>query len=309
MDEAKHIILGATGFLGSKVLRHLEKTNMKVLGYSKSNDTKNYNTTVNQLEIRKESIQYVQINEEDVIYDCIGLKTKFYGMNISDFQNHSEELIEYYIKLCEHVENRKAKKLVIISSAGALYNANSESGRIITENSPPHIIDGYGAATKVLEETLQKSKLYSSGKIVILRPTNVFGSDQTYKNNQGLIPKAIEALKNGREIPLIIDKFVKRDYLYIDDFIKAIDHITLKNGIFNVSSEEMKSNVEVILAVGEIMMNLNIEGNIKPIKREESNYSPLKISSEKIRKETNWAPSWKFNDAIYKTVKDYLAHK
>jgi UDP-glucose 4-epimerase len=221
---------------------------------------------------------------------------------------HKLKIIDYYEKLCQYIDKQNARKLVFISSSGALFNSNQNPGNVITEASIPLIVDGYGAATQIIEEILNSSQLFSKGKIVILRPTNVFGCNQVYKNNQGLIPRIFQALKYDEIISMNNDNSEKRDYLFIEDFLEATDLVSDKIGTFIISSHESKSSFEVLESIGARLPFSDARTRISLKSRDEFIYSPLRVSSTKFRLETGWQPSWNFETAIEKITESYLEH-
>jgi UDP-glucose 4-epimerase len=309
MCNDSNVILGARGFIGSQIFLHKKRSNSKVRGYARSKDLNYEKGVIENLEVGVNSLHNIKINENDIIYDCIGLKTEYYGMNLTEFESHKSRIIEYYEKLCDHIDKNKARKLVFISSSGALFNTNQSPGRIVTEESNPIIVDGYGASTQIVEQTLINSQLFSKGKIVIVRPTNLFGSNQTYKNNQGLIPRIFQALVNDEIISITNNKNEVRDYLYIEDFLEAIDLIVDEVGIYNISSQEMKSGFDVLESIGKVMAIHNSRARVLLRNGDKSQYSPLLVSSEKLRLRTKWKPKWNFENAIQKTIEHYFECK
>ena len=309
MYNESNVILGARGFIGSQIFLHKKSNNSKVRGYARFEDLNDKKGLIENLDVGIKSLSNIKIYENDVIYDCIGLKSKYYGMNLEDFEYYKSSIIEFYEKLCDHVDKNNARKLIFISSSGALFNANQRPGKVITEESIPIIVDGYGAATQIVEQTLIKSQLFTKGKIVIVRPTNIFGANQTYKNHQGLIPRILQGLKNDETISMINNKYEERDYLYIDDFLGAMDLIVDEVGLYNISSQEMKSGFEVLESIGKIMAIHGSRVKVSLRSGHKSLYSPLMVSSEKLRSKTKWKPKWNFGNAIQETIEYHLAHK
>jgi len=309
MHNESNVILGARGFIGKQIFLHKKSNNSKVRGYARSKDINDKKGSIENLDIGIKSLSNIEIYENDIIYDCIGLKNQYYEMNLEEFESHKSRIIEYYEKLCDHVDKNNARKLIFISSSGALFNANQRPGKVITEESTPVIVDGYGAATQIVEQTLINSQLFSKGKIVIVRPTNLFGSSQTYKNHQGLIPRIFHALKNDEIISIVNNKYEERDYLYIEDFLGAVDLIVDEVGLYNISSQEMKSGFEVLESIGKIMAIHGSRAKVSLRSGDKSRYSPLMVSSEKLRLKTKWKPKWNFENAIQETIEYYLAHR
>ncbi|WEJ92839.1 dTDP-glucose 4,6-dehydratase [Yamadazyma tenuis] len=102
------------------------------------------------------------------------------------------------------------------------------------------------SATKASIDLIIRAYEYSFGlKSTIVRPNNVYGPGQYPEK---IIPMALHNLKLGNPILLHGDGHHKRSYLYISDFIEALDLIWHSNlyGIYNVGSPHEISNLELI---------------------------------------------------------------
>ena len=89
----------------------------------------------------------------------------------------------------------------------------------------------------------------------------------------------------------------------------AIDLIVDEVGLYNISSQEMKSGFEVLESIGKIMAIHGSRAKVSLRSGDKSRYSPLMVSSEKLRSKTKWKPKWNFENAIQETIEYYLAHR
>ena len=108
------------------------------------------------------------------------------------------------------------------------------------------------ALSKSLGEEACKFYAKSYGlKVIILRPSNIYGPGQ---KNSFLIPDMINKFKMKK---IVVNNLnIKRDLIYISDFVEAIiKSISLKNNfqIFNIGSGKSYSIKEII----EILKELN----------------------------------------------------
>ncbi len=121
----------------------------------------------------------------------------------------------------------------------------------IQEDAPVFTPNPYALSKKTAEEYC---KLYSDSygvNTVILRPFNIYGSNQ---NPSFLIPEIIHQVLHGKAVH-VKDLAPKRDYLYIDDFIQSIiKAIDLKQfEIINIGSGNSYSVKELI----DMVQNIN----------------------------------------------------
>jgi GDP-4-dehydro-6-deoxy-D-mannose reductase len=131
-------------------------------------------------------------------------------------------------------------KMIYISS----YLYGNAKTQPINEEAPVFTPNPYALSKKTAEEYC---KLYADSygvKVIILRPFNIYGSNQ---NPSFLIPEIIHQVLNNQSVH-VKDLVPKRDYLYIDDFIESIVQCLDLNDstIFNIGSGTSYSVKEII---------------------------------------------------------------
>ncbi len=149
------------------------------------------------------------------------------------------------LRALEYCKNNKAR-MVYISS----YLYGNAKTQPINEEAPVFTPNPYALSKKTAEEYC---RLYADSygvNTIILRPFNIYGSNQ---NPSFLIPEIIHQVLNKQSVH-VKDLVPKRDYLYIDDFIDSIikcihlDHFD----IFNIGSGISYSVKEIIDMVQDI---------------------------------------------------------
>ena len=136
-------------------------------------------------------------------------------------------------------------------------------------------------------------------KIVILRPSNIYGPGQ---KDFWLIPQIIQKFKSKK---IVINNInVKRDLIYIEDFIEAIiKSISLKKNfqIFNIGSGKSYSINEIIKTLknffGENFQVLNKNINRK------NEILKTQLDIGKARKILKWKPRWDLKKGLEHTIK------
>ena len=158
--------------------------------------------------------------------------------------------------------------------------------------------------------------------VTISNCSNNYGPNQFPEK---LIPLMITKLENGEQIPVYGKGENIRDWLYVEDHVKAIDLI-FHNGksgeTYNVGGDNELTNIEVVdLVVGVYnVLKMSMDKNYKWIKfedavkfipdpRGDSHDYRYSIDFTKIQTELGWKPEGSFNTHIRETVEWYLKNK
>jgi dTDP-glucose 4,6-dehydratase len=140
---------------------------------------------------------------------------------------------------------------------------------------------------------------------LITRCTNNYGP---YQFPEKLISKAIIRAKMDKKIPIYGAGKNVRDWIYVKDHCEAIK-LVLKGGeigeIYNISSGEEKSNLEVVNEILEIMRKKDLIEFVEDRPGHDIRYS---LDSSKIRR-LGWKPKHGFKEGIKETVEWYLKNE
>ncbi len=141
--------------------------------------------------------------------------------------------------------------IVYISSGGAIYgNSSINVKHNETENVSP--ISSYGVVKLAIEKyLLQYASLYEL-KPLILRLSNPYGPYH-YSMTQGVINVAMAKALRGDVMQIWGDGNGKKDYIYVDDFVKIL-MILLKKGIHN---EVINIGCGELCTVNDIIKSIN----------------------------------------------------
>lgn len=146
--------------------------------------------------------------------------------------------------------------VVFLSSAGAVYGPTSG---LAEETALPSPSSNYGAGKLAAEAFLRVAASRRGFPLTILRPSNLYGPGQFARPGFGIVP-AIHAALNGREpVRIWAGAEVRKDYLYIDDFIDALICVLLGDPpeagqvkVFNVASGYC-ANVSELLSLSRAL--------------------------------------------------------
>ena len=158
---------------------------------------------------------------------------------------------------------------------------------------------------------------------------DTYGMDVTISNcsnNYGpcqfpekLIPLVINNLKNGKKIPIYGEGLNVRDWLYVEDHVKAIDtifHNGKKGEIYCVVGNHEMTNVDIVKTIIEVYnqyknVNIKFEDVVEHIVDPRGGGHDLRyaIDATKIKEELGWEPQETFESGMWITVEWYLANE
>jgi len=141
----------------------------------------------------------------------------------------------------------------------------------------------------------------------ITRCTNNYGP---YQFPEKLIPKTIIRAYKGLKVPIYGTGKNVRDWIYVTDYCEAVDlvlHEGKKGEVYNVSSGEERTNLEVVKTILSIMGK--DEGLIEFVEDRPGHDLRYSLDSTKIKEKLGWKPKHSFKEGIRETVKWYLENE
>lgn len=207
-------------------------------------------------------------------------------------------------------------------STDEVYGSLGHEG-YFTESSPLNPNSPY-SASKASADMLAKAFFTTYDfPVLITRCSNNYGP---YQYPEKLIPLMIKNILKGERLPVYGDGRNIRDWLYVDDHVRAIDMV-IREGkfgeVYNIGGYNEQENIivvkKVIDTIREIVTKEEKYRNLLRIEAEQIDYTLIKyvkdrpghdfryaVDSSKIRKEIRWEPRVKFEDGLYMTIKWYL---
>ena len=214
----KILIIGATGFLGRKLMNFLSKSH-EVYGASltKEKGIKKVDAT----DINEVSEIISTLNPEIVI-DTVSLSS---SIECENNPSLAERLNYLTAKNIQTICEKNGSKMIFISSS---YVFDGISGNY-SENDMPCPVNQYGKTKEMAENEIKKLKEY-----LILRVDLMYGFNGINLPN-GVFSKII-----SRKNIYVSDLNQQRSPIFVDDVVKIIDILlkTGKNGIFHLSGDE-----------------------------------------------------------------------
>ena len=207
---------------------------------------------------------------------------------------------------CLDAATRHKIKRFIFASSGAPIG---EVAPPIHEELAPHPKSPYGAS-KLAGEGYCHAYAGSFGlSTVMLRFSNVFGPYSIHKNS--VIAKFIKAVIKGEELEIYGDGSQTRDYIFVEDLVRAIYISSLKEGlkgeIFQIATNVETSIGDLIIELQQVFEKYEIKFpdiNNLPVRTGDvkRNYSDI----SKAKKMLGWNPIVQLSSGLHTTVSWFL---
>lgn len=287
------LILGAAGFIGTNL----------TIEYAK--DKGNRVTVIDQkreyfaplLAKNLSNVNFVACDEMDVD----SLKFYLHGRDVvfhlistiiptNSNQQIAGELsanVVFTAKLLDACVRAGVKKVVFISSGGTVYG--KEDACPIGEDAPTHPITSYGISKLTIEKLLYLYWYMHGLDYRVIRLANPYGPYQRPNGKLGAVTTFVYKAITGAPITVYGDGSVVRDFIYIDDVMRAIKGITESESpyrLFNLGSgygTSIKGVLDIIQSSLNIPLNItytegrsvDVPVNYLDISRYETCFGPL----------------------------------
>jgi dTDP-glucose 4,6-dehydratase len=177
-----------------------------------------------------------------------------------------------------------------------------ESGSF-TEASPLDPSSPY-SATKAAGDLLVSAHFHTYGtEAVICRGSNNYGPRQYPEK---LIPLCVLNALHGDPLPVYGDGRQVRNWLYVEDFCRAID-LALREGrpgeAYNAGGPDELENIEVVRRI--VSLAGADDSLIEHVTDRPGHDRRYSLSSDKLRSELGWEPELRFEEGLERTVRWY----
>ena len=307
----KAIVLGAGGFIGSKLVKKLKTEGYSVTGvdlkYPDFSPTLADNFII--ADLRKEDQAFEALKGGfDQVYqlaaDMGGAGYIFTGDNDATVMYNSSSI---NLNVLEAIRQLKIPK-VFYSSSACIYPEHNQldpdNPKCDEASAYPAFPDSDYGWEKLFSERLYAAYQRNFGiKTHVARFHNIFGEEGTWRGGKEKVPAAIcrkvAEAKDGGEIDIWGDGKQTRSFLYIDECVEAVFRLMHSefSGPVNVGSEEMvtiNQLAEIVIGIsGKTISLKHISGPTGVRGRNSDN----RLIKEKL----GWAPTQPLIDGLIKT--------
>ena len=310
------LVTGGLGLLGKPLVTFLKKKKYNVFVLDRSKNKKrnrlikgrNINFIYGNYQNKNFLKKTIKNRKINIIFHTGAITQVLEGLKypLKTYKNN----IMGTINILECIRQINPKILLIYSSSDKAYGEIKKRNYLESDNL--NSIYPYDLSKTCSDLICQSySKVYNL-KVAIVRCGNLFGPGDFNKNR--IIPETILSTIKNQRLRIRSSGKLIRDYLYVDDAVKAYFMIMnkLKNSnskilIYNVGS---KDNLSVIKLVNMIL-GLMKRKDLNPIilNKSKKELKLQKLNDNKIRKELKWRQSITIKKGLNKTINWYKENR
>lgn len=258
------LLLGSFGFIGTNIIKFIDNSrkDLSVIAFDR------FPEHLDHLEFKSITRVYAgdfsdkYLLEKVFEENQIDLVIHSLSASVPSSSQDNEFDIKYNILptigLLNQMVKYNVKKIVFISSGGAIYGDHYVDNQGHTEEEVLFPKSAYGISKLVIEKYLYLYGVQNGVESLVLRLSNPYGPYH-YSQKQGIINIALERALDGKPFEIWGDGEGKKDYLYIEDFcdilLKLIERWEKPYAVINVGSG-------ILLSVNEIVSTIKSE--VKP---------------------------------------------
>jgi len=280
-------ILG-NGLIGSTLAGQLDALGHEVTVISRSAGQESGRIKYMQHELKDIAENAAFFSGADLVIHAISSSSP--ASSMSNIWQDAYDQILLNIRLFETLSSFPDKKIIFISSGGAVYG--HPFNERADERHPTDPVSAYGVGKLSAEKYLQLYGYQRGLDYLILRPSNVYGFVEHVRKPQGVINHLLNSALQDLPFQLWGALENHKDYLYVDDLAEAITLIVQKSGhlggkCYNISHGSLCSLGQII-AIVEKVTNKKIQ--LSQGKEARFDVSNIEVDSSLFKKEYNWQP-------------------
>ena len=256
----KICIFGAASFIGTNLSLELSKNNhLRLIDINKEyfiNNISNSEIIEDKLDSNTDFDKL--LDGQDIVYHLFSTNNPS-SSNI-DFEKEIMPNIEFSIRLLESCVKNNIKRVIFISSGGAIYDKDEKCP--LKEDSKVNPKSTYGLQKLMIEKLLYLYNFKYNLDYKIVRLSNPYGPYQR-PGILGVVSTSIYNALNDKEITIYGDGKIVRDFIYIDDAIRGIINISnskTNTRIYNLGTGIGTSINDMLMIIEKV---LNKKLNIK----------------------------------------------
>lgn len=235
----------------------------------------------------------------------------FVESNIIGTYNLVEIVKQYYNSL--HTEKQESFKLIGVST-DEVFGDLGELDDPFTEESQYRPSSPYSASKASSDHLLSAWRRTYGLPIIITNCSNNFGP---YQHHEKLIPKVIKNVMQGNKVPIYGDGKNKRDWLYVEDHVRALCILAESNirvGNYLIGGNNEWNNLDIVNLIFDIIDNLDVSTLrradlsklIEFVDDRMGHDHRYAIDASKLKSQTGWTPLRSFQCALEETVTHYV---
>jgi len=203
---------------------------------------------------------YLRLDRHDEVFagvdSVIHLATDSHPeASMQDIERDAVNNIVPAIRILESCRHHSVRSVIFASSGGAIYGDSDDEQT--GEDHPKAPMSAYGVVKLSIEHYLQLYHLHYGIRTYSLRIGNAYGPDQFRGAVIGSVANFMQKMARGRAIEVWGDGSIIRDYIYIDDIVKAyttcvLGSGSLEPGNYNIGTGRGYSLRQVIDVIADV---------------------------------------------------------
>jgi len=322
MQKRTILITGGAGFIGSHLVKHMVKEyplyDIHVLdSLTYAGNKENLKSCIDKITFHHISITNKRfVNNLFELHGFDGVINVAAETHVDNSINDPDIFLETNVIGTQTLINaslkHKTNKFMQVSTDEVYGSLDFNDGRTFYEFTPFAPSSPYSASKASADFLVLAAYRTYNLPGCITHCSNNYGPNQ---HEEKLIPKVINCLKENNQIPVYGDGSNIRDWIHVEDHVKAIDKVfhSGKSGErYNVGSGNELTNLELIKKI--CLTYDNIKGLVPGTSSRlisfvgdrpghDLRYS---INYDKIYTKLRWKPEINFNLGITETVNSYL---
>lgn len=309
----KILVTGGAGFIASNIVdKYIELGHEVVVVDNLSTGFKhnvNPKAKFYEIDIRSKDLEQVFKDEKPEIVNHHAAQISV-PVSVKEPELDAEVNAIGFLNILQNCVKFKVKKVIFISSGGAVYGEAEEYPT--TENYDPKPLSPYAIHKYVSEKYLYFYHHQYGLKYTVLRYANVFGPRQIPHGEAGVVSIFITNFRDNKETYLYAfeeepDGMI-RDYVYVKDIVKA-NVLALQKGeleAFNIGTGLETTTGQLYREIA-LQMNTQIEPVRKGARPGDIRQSCLNI--DKAKNEFDWEPTYSLSDGVRETIDFFMKKK
>lgn len=314
------LITGGMGFIGSNLAIALVEAGAEVMivdamlpGYGANLfniDPVRKRVQVNYSDVRDIHVMNYLVRDKDFIFHLAGQVDHI--LSLTDPFPDIDINIKGTAVVMEACKHYNPTARVIYTGTRGQYGPATSLP--VDEEAPTHPKGIYEISRLAAEKIVQVYNDIHGIRSVMLRLTNIYGPRaQMHHSRYGVVNWFIRQVIDGDTIKIFGDGQILRDFLHIDDCVKAMLTCAASEAaygqVFNVGVDKPISFVQLAEALVEIADTGHWE--FAPFSAERKAQEPGDFYSDisKIRRTVGWEPATSLKDGLGRTIDYYRRHK
>ena len=296
----RSVVLGASGFIGSRLARALQAGGEAVTGFSRKVPVDGSDTVFDAYacgDLSDGDALRAIIGPGDAVFHCVGSADPRQGG--ADALVALERHIAATLSLFEMCAEAGVASLVFVSSGGTVYGPTAPVPTAETAALAP--ISPYGAAKAAIEMFAGSYRHTHGLPVRIARVANPYGPGQAPGRGQGFIATCMAATLEGEPIRVWGDGTTTRDFIYIDDVTDGLIALARYEGresVFNLGSGEGR-------AIGQVARDIaaccGTDSPVEHLPAAPADVPASVLDIARARRELGWSPRMQWASGLEHT--------